>query len=198
MCLLGAWKGVYRDLYIRKFEPGHRDKPFCYMTGTLWWVAETPQSWQHSMFSITNRNKGFIREKNPITHPVCHFRMIYTQISSSTDLQPPSGMGLEQLYKHHAATLNQGSEKIYHYSSSPRNSWKMVEITFHPQVYHVSPDKCMPGYLQCPSTFEFFVLCPPKEGPTIARVMEEAILSFQLNSELKIERSECYDWESLI
>lgn len=68
----------------------------------------------------------------------------------------------------------------------------MVEITFHSQVYRVSSDKGMPRYLCCPSIFDFFVLCPPKEGPTTASLMEEAVFSFWLSFD-KLRRSECYD-----
>lgn len=67
-----------------------------------------------------------------------------------------------------------------------------MKITLHPPVHHVSSDKSMPRYLQCPSTFDFFVLCPPKEEPTTESLMEDTIFNLQLNLN-KLRRSECYD-----
>lgn len=132
------------------------------------------------MISITNRNKGFIGGKKPNNSSVCHFRMIYTWIaSSSTDLWPPSGMGQVQLFKQRVATLN-------HARKQRDLSLLSICVEFYEDSWNyfaspkccISSEKNMSRYLWCPSIVVFLVLWPSKQGHTTANLTEKAIFTF--------------------
>lgn len=91
---------------LGNLSPG-RKRSFCSMTDTLSTMMSCSISWVMTAHSVSQRETRIYQWRKPIAHPICHFWVIYTWIvSSSTDLQPPSGMGQVQLFKQHAATLN--------------------------------------------------------------------------------------------